>query len=69
LHKASGLPEKITPRVDVDHYFIHVAAPLLKELLIWSAHRDYPDVSETMSITEIQIDANWNLYAVPKEAS
>lgn len=68
-HKASGLPEKITPRVSFDHHYNHVAAPMLSELLIWSAHRDYPDISETMSIGAIQIDNDWNMYAIPRIAS
>jgi hypothetical protein len=69
IHEAAGLPEGINPRVSFDHYYNHVAAPLLSELLIWSAHRDYPDTSETMSIVAIQIDGDWNMYAIPKGAS
>lgn len=42
---------------------------MLSELLIWSAHRDYPDISETMSIGAIQIDNDWNMYAIPRIAS
>lgn len=68
MHEAAGLPEGINPRVSFEHYYNHVAAPLLSELLIWSAHRDFPDISETMSIVSIQIDADWNMYAVPKGA-
>lgn len=66
MHEDAGLPEGINPRVSFDHYSKHVAAPLLSELLIWSAHRDYPDVSETISIVAIQFDADWNMYAVKK---
>lgn len=65
-HKAEGLPEGINPRVSFDHYRDHVMAPLLSELLVWSAHRDYPDVSETFSIVAIQFDSDWNMYAVPR---
>ncbi len=68
MHDAAELPEGINPRVSFDHYYSHVAAPLLSELLIWSAHRDYPDVSETVSIIAIQIDTDWNMYAIPKGA-
>jgi hypothetical protein len=69
MHEAANLPEGINPRVSFDHYYNHVAAPLLSELLIWSAHRDYPDISETISIISIQIDDDWNMYAIPKGAS
>lgn len=69
MHAAAGLPEGINPRVSFDHYYNHVTAPLLSELLIWSAHRDYPDISETMSIRSIQIDDEWNMYAIPRSAS
>jgi hypothetical protein len=69
MHEAAGLPEGINPRVSFDHYYNHVAVPLLSELLIWSAHRDYPDISEAISIVAIQIDADWNMYAIPKGAA
>lgn len=69
MHEVAGLPEGINPRVSFDHYYSHVTAPMLSELLIWSAHRDYPDVAETISIVAIQIDDDWNIYAIPKGAA
>jgi hypothetical protein len=66
LHEVERLPVGINPRVSFEHYQKHVMAPLLFELLIWSAHRDYPDIAETLSIGAIQIDADWNLYAIPR---
>lgn len=69
MHKENNLPEGINPRVSFDHYRNHVMAPMLSELLIWSAHRDYPDISETFSIVAIQLDNEWNMYAIPKRAS
>lgn len=69
MHESEKLPEGINPRVSFIHYSKHVAAPLLAELLIWSAHRAYPDISETISIIAIQIDADWNMYAIPKDVS
>lgn len=66
MHEAENLPMGIHPRVNFTHYRNHVAMPLLSELLIWSAHRDYPDISETISIQAIRLDTEWNLYAVPR---
>jgi hypothetical protein len=69
MHAAENMPMGINPRVNFDHYRNHVMMLILLELLIWSAHRDYPDISETMSIGAIQIDDDWNMYAIPKGAS
>jgi len=66
MHETENLPEGINPRVSFTHYQNHVMAPMLSELLIWSAHRDYPDVSERVSIIAIQLDADWNMYAIPR---
>lgn len=69
MHESDNLPEGINPRVSFAHYKNHVMAPMLSELLIWSAHRDYPDISEKISIIAIQLDADWNMYAIPRSVS
>lgn len=66
LHAAENLPKGINPRVSFAHYRYHVVGPMLMELLIWSAHRAFPDVAEQISIVSMRIDADWNLYAVPR---
>ncbi len=69
MHETDNLPEGINPRVSFAHYRNHVMMPMLSELLIWSAHRDYPDISEKISIIAIRLDTDWNMYAVPKASA